>query len=151
MDRQEQTLQHGRTTSIPADYNQQVVEAFRANGGAVPGLGNLLLLTTTGAKSGQPRIAPLRYSRDGNRLVIAAFKGGAPSNPDWYRNLSAHPHVTVEVGNERYRARAHAADGANEQERARLFAQHADLMPDFKDYAAKTTRKIPMIALERLG
>ncbi len=129
------------------NYNHEVIETFRANGGKVPGRNNLLLLTTTGAKSGQPRVAPLAYSTDGDRLVVLASKGGAPTNPDWYFNLLANPIVTVEVGSERYQARAIVAEG---QERERLFAHHVELMPGFGDYQRNTTRQIPVIILERI-
>jgi deazaflavin-dependent oxidoreductase (nitroreductase family) len=138
----------GQSMSDPANFNQTVIDRFRANGGTVPGWGQLLLLTTTGAKSGVPRTTPLAYSTDGDRLVVAASKGGAPSNPDWYRNLLANPVVTVELGRERFQARASVAD---EPERTRLYQQHAELMPGFADYERKTTRKIPVVLLERLG
>lgn len=132
----------------PGNYNQQLIETFRANDGKVPGWNRLLLLTTTGAKSGQPRTSPLAYSTDGDRLVVAASKGGAPTNPDWYHNLLANPVVTVEVGSERFQARAHVTEG---QERDRVYAQHAEQMPGFAEYAKKTTRKIPAVLLERIG
>jgi deazaflavin-dependent oxidoreductase (nitroreductase family) len=134
--------------SSPNNYNQQVIEQFRANGGNIPGPNKLLLLTTTGAKSGQPRTSPVAYSTDGDNLVILASKGGAPTNPDWYRNLVANPTVTVELGTEKFQARATVAKGA---ERERLFDQHAALMPGFADYRQKTTRQIPVILLTRIG
>ena len=134
--------------SGPGNYNQQMIEKFRANAGVVPGWPNpLILLTTTGAKSGQPRTTPVAYSTDGDRLVIAASKGGAPSNPDWYHNLLANPIVTVELGTERFQARASVV--TDEAERARLYAHHAELMPGFAEYPKKTARKIPVILLER--
>ncbi len=89
------------------DWNRQTIEAFRANGGKVGGMWEgrpLLLLTTTGAKSGQRRTNPVMYMRDGDRLLVFASKGGAPTNPDWYHNLLAHPEVTAEVGGETYDA-----------------------------------------------
>ncbi len=93
------------STPNPTDmnnFNQSIIADFRAHGGKVtmdPFVGApMLLLTTTGAKSGQPRTSPLVYARDGDRYVIFASKGGAPTNPDWYHNLVAHPTVTVEVG-----------------------------------------------------
>jgi deazaflavin-dependent oxidoreductase (nitroreductase family) len=134
--------------SSPNNYNQQVIDTFRANGGNIPGPNKLLLLTTTGAKSGQPRILPLAYSTDGDRLVILASKGGAPTNPDWYYNLLANPIVTVELGTEKFQARATVVEGA---ERERLFDQHAALMPGFAEYRQKTTRQIPVILLTRIG
>ena len=130
-------------------HNQKVIAAFRANAGVVPGWPNpLILLTTTGAKSGQPRTTPVAYSTDGDRLVIAASKGGAPTNPDWYHNLVANPIVTIELGDERFRARATVV--TDEAERQRLYAHHAELMPGFAEYPQKTARRIPVILLERL-
>lgn len=131
----------------PTNYNHMVIERFRANGGKVDSHAHLLLLTTTGAKSSQPYTTPIAYSTDGERLVIIASKGGAPTNPDWYHNLLAHPDVTVELGTERFQARATIAEG---QERERLYAQHAALMPGFAEYQQKTTRQIPVIVLERI-
>lgn len=134
--------------SAPTNYNQTVIETFRNNGGKVQGGMNLLLLTTTGAKSGQPRIAPLAYSTDGDRYVVAASKGGAPTNPDWFHNILANPEVTLEVGDEKFQARATIAD---DEERIRLYAQHAELMPGFAEYETKTTRRIPIVLLERVA
>jgi deazaflavin-dependent oxidoreductase (nitroreductase family) len=134
--------------SAPTNYNQTVIETFRKNGGKVQGGMNLLLLTTTGAKSGQPRIAPLAYSTDGDRYVVAASKGGAPTNPDWFHNILANPEVTLEVGDEKFQARATVAE---DEERTRLYAQHAELMPGFAEYETKTTRRIPIVVLERVA
>jgi deazaflavin-dependent oxidoreductase (nitroreductase family) len=131
------------------DWNRSTIEAFRANEGKVGGMWEgkpLLLLTTTGAKSGQRRTNPMMYLRDGDRLLVFASKGGAPTNPDWYHNLLAHPQVTVEVGTEVYEAAAIILSG---EERDRLYARHAQLFPQFAGYQARTTRKIPVIALER--
>ena len=131
------------------DWNRQLIEDFRANGGKVGGMWEgrpLLLLTTTGAKSGQHRTSPVMYLRDGDRLLVFASKGGAPTNPDWYHNLLAHPEVTVEVGNETYNAIATPLTG---EERDRLYAQWAKMYPQFDEYQKKTTRKIPVVALER--
>jgi deazaflavin-dependent oxidoreductase (nitroreductase family) len=100
------------------DFNNQLIAEFRANGGVVGGqfAGTpLLILTTTGARSGQPRLAPLAFDRDGDVLVIIASKGGAPTNPDWYHNIKANPEVTVEVGTETYQAVATEVTG-NERE-----------------------------------
>jgi deazaflavin-dependent oxidoreductase (nitroreductase family) len=96
------------------DWNRQTIEAFRANEGKVGGMWEgrpLLLLTTTGAKSGQRRTNPMMYLRDGDRLLVFASKGGAPSSPDWYHNLVVHPEVTVEVDNETYKATATVISG----------------------------------------
>jgi deazaflavin-dependent oxidoreductase (nitroreductase family) len=131
------------------DFNRKIIEEFRANGGETSGPfqgRNLLLLTTTGAKSGQQRTTPLVFSRDGDRIVIIASKGGAPTHPAWYFNLSANPEVTVELGREKFKARASVAEGA---ERDRLYAQQAAEMPGFKEYQEKTTRRIPVVVLER--
>lgn len=135
--------------SGPANYNQAVIETFRANGGKMPGPNRLLLLTTTGARSGQPRTTPVAFSTDGDHLVIVASKGGAPTNPDWFFNLLANPIVTIELGAERFQARASVV--ADEQERERLYASHAELMPGFAEYPKKTSRPIPVILLDRLA
>lgn len=108
---------------------------------------NVLLLTTTGAKSGAERTSPLVFSQDGERYVVAASKGGAPSHPAWFHNLRAHPIVVVEVGGERFRARAHVMP---EPDRRRLYDRHAAENPTFRTYEQKTTRRIPVVALERL-
>jgi deazaflavin-dependent oxidoreductase (nitroreductase family) len=108
----------------------------------------LLLLTTIGAKSGQARVNPAAYTTDGDRLIIIASKGGAPTNPDWYYNLKANPIVTIELGREQFQARAVVAEGA---ERDRLFTQMAEVMPGFADYQRNTDRQIPVIVLERMG
>ena len=131
------------------DWNRQLIEEFRANGGKVGGMWEgrpLLLLTTTGAKSGQRRTHPVMYLRDDDHLLVFASKAGAPTNPDWYHNLLVHPEVTVEVGNETYEATATVLSG---QERDQFYAKQAQLYPQFADYQARTTRKIPVIALGR--
>src|SRR5437764_13461018 len=131
------------------DWNRQTIEAFRANGGKVGGMWEgrpLLLLTTTGAKSGRRYTKPTMYLRDGDRLLVFASKGGAPTNPDWYNNLVAHPEVTVEVGGETLDANATVLTG---EERDRLYAKQAELFPQFGEYQTKTSRKIPVVALER--
>jgi deazaflavin-dependent oxidoreductase (nitroreductase family) len=131
-----------------SDFNTNVIEEFRANDGKVTGMFEgwpLLLLTTTGAKSGLARTTPVVFSLDDGRRVVIASKAGAPHHPHWYLNLVANPEVTVEVPGETYRARAVVAEGA---ERDRLFQQQADLMPNFADYAEKTTREIPVVILE---
>ena len=133
------------------EFNRQLIEEFRANGGKVTGMfagAPLLLLTTTGARTGQPRVAPLAYTKDGGHFVIIASKGGAPTHPDWFHNLRASPEVTVEVGAETFPARASIAEGA---ERQRLFDQMAAQMPNFAEYQRNTTRQLPVIVLERAG
>lgn len=132
------------------ERNERIKAEFRANGGRVKGWETkpLLILTTTGAKSGQPRELPLCYVKDGERYVLIASKGGSPTHPDWYRNLLAHPEVTVEVGTEKFPARATFPQGA---ERRRLYDAMAAVMPFFADYERTTTqREIPVILLERL-
>jgi deazaflavin-dependent oxidoreductase (nitroreductase family) len=132
------------------DWNQQVIAEFRANAGNVGGMFGgvpLLLLTTTGAKSGQPRLAPLAYTTDDGRYAIIASKGGAPTNPDWFHNLRANPEVTVEVGTESFKALASLANSAD---RRRLFDQMAARLPNFAEYEQMTTREIPVVVLKRL-
>ncbi len=133
----------------PNDFNQAIIAEFRTNGGKVSGQfagAPLLLLTTLGARSNQPRTNPLAYTTDGDHLVIIASKAGAPTNPDWYYNVLAHPLVTVEVGQERFQARAVVPEG---QERDRLYNQMAAQMPGFAKYQENTTRRIPVVVLER--
>jgi deazaflavin-dependent oxidoreductase (nitroreductase family) len=137
----------------PAEWqrmNDPVIAEFRANGGRVKGRQwPVLLLTTTGAKSSRPRVTPLNYTTDGERLVVIASKGGSPTHPDWYRNLVAHPEVTIELGAETFRARA---TPAAEPERTRLFDQQAAQQPFFDGYRKRvTTREIPVVVFERIG
>lgn len=134
------------------DFNQALIAEFRANGGRVGGqFANtpLLLLNTIGAKSGQPRTSPLAYIEDGDRIVIIASKGGAPSNPDWYYNLLANPLVTIELGSERFQARAMALTEGHERDR--IYAKMAARNPGFAAYELNTTRKIPVVLLERVS
>lgn len=131
------------------ELNQGVIREFRANQGKVGGPMEgmpILLLTMTGAKTGRSLTRPLCYSRDGERLVVIASYGGAPHNPPWYYNLIAHPEVTVEVGTEKFKARAAETSGA---ERQRLFDAQARLMPFFNDYQKKTKRQLPVLILTR--
>lgn len=133
------------------EFNRTLIAEFRANGGKVGGMfagAPLLLLTTTGAKSGQPRTTPLVYTTDGDRIVIIASKGGAPTSPDWYHNLVANPAATIELGHETLPVRARVTEG---EERQRLFDQQAALMPNFAEYQQNTTRQIPVVVLERAG
>ena len=132
-----------------SNFNQHVIDEFRANDGIVSGRGSsLLLLTTTGAKSGRLHTTPLAYTRDGDHYIILASKGGAPTNPAWYHNLVANPVVTVEVEGEKFDAKANVVDENGEYER--LYAQHAKRMPGFNDYRRRTSRRIPVIVLERI-
>lgn len=131
------------------DWNKKIIEEFRANGGKVGGNfegRTLLLLHTKGAKSGQERINPVAYTKDGDKLVVIASKGGAPTHPDWYHNIVAHPWLTVEVGTEEFEVEAKVAE---EPERTRLYNQISTIMPGFADYKLKTTREIPVIVLKR--
>ena len=135
----------------PADFNAQIIEEFRANGGRVSGMFEgtpLLLLHHTGARSGTRRINPLVYQRDGDRYVIFASKAGAPTNPDWYHNLIAHPNATIELGAETIEVLASEAVG---EERDRLFEAQVERFPQFAEYAQKTTRVIPVIVLTPTG
>jgi deazaflavin-dependent oxidoreductase (nitroreductase family) len=134
-----------------SDFNSGVIEEFRASGGKVGGNfegAPLLLLTTTGAKTGATRVNPMMYLQDGGRLYVFASKGGAPANPDWYHNLVAHPRATVEVGEERFEVTATVLSG---QERDEIYRRQASLYPGFAEYEAKTSRTIPVVALERAG
>ena len=129
-------------------FNKDVIEQFRANRGRVPGRENpLILLTTTGARSGLPRTTPLNYSTDGDRIIVIASKAASPTHPDWYRNLMAHPEAIVERGAETFRVQAKTAEG---KERQRLFDAQAALMPFFAEYQKQTTREIPVVILERI-
>jgi deazaflavin-dependent oxidoreductase (nitroreductase family) len=131
-------------------FNAALIEEFRANGGKVGGRFEgrpVLLLTTTGAKSGRPFTSPLVYLNDGGRMYIFASKAGAPSHPDWYHNLVANPTVTVEVGTEKYQAKATVITG---EERDRIYAKQVEAIPTFGEYQQKTTRIIPVIALDRV-
>ena len=133
------------------DFNRSLIKDFREHGGKAtsgPFKGrDLIIITTKGAKSGEKRESPLVYTRDGDKYVIVASKGGAPTNPNWYHNLVAHPEVTVEVGDEKFKARARTA-GDDQYER--LYQNHARNMPAFNEYRQRTTRKIPVVILERI-
>jgi deazaflavin-dependent oxidoreductase (nitroreductase family) len=130
-------------------WNRQIMEEFHANGGKVGGPFEgvpLLLLTTSGARSGQRRTTPVGYMPDGDRLIIFGTRGGLPTNPDWYHNLVAHPEATVEVGTETFNVTAVVITG---EERDQLYARQVEHAPVFAEYQAKTTRIIPVIALKR--
>ena len=129
------------------DYNQRVIEEFRANGGEVPSFGGsspLLLLHHRGAKTGVERVNPVAYLEDGGRYVIFASKAGAPTNPDWYHNLKANPQASIEVGSDTIAVTASEATG---QERERLFAAQVQKSPPFGEYQANTKRLIPVLTL----
>ena len=134
-----------------ADWNKGITDEFRAKGGKGVGMfgDNLLLLTTRGAKTGQVRTTPLVYHRDGDRYVIAASMGGAPRHPAWYHNLVKHREAEVEVGTEKFKARATPV--AKGPERDRLYKAHGDTFASFRDYPKRTKRIIPVVVLERLS
>jgi deazaflavin-dependent oxidoreductase (nitroreductase family) len=133
------------------NYNQAIIDEFRANAGKVGGRfegRTLLLLHSKGARTGEERVNPLAYTKDGDRFIVVASKGGAPENPDWYYNLIANPEATVELGTQTLRVRASIPDRA---ERDRLFEQMAAEMPGFADYQRNTKRVIPVVVLEPIG
>jgi len=130
------------------DWNQKIIAEFRANEGRVAGPfedAPLLLLHTTGAKSGQERVSPVMYLREDGRTYVFASKAGADTNPDWYHNLRANPEVTVEIGTETHQATAVPVEGA---ERDRVYARQSELFPQFAEYQTKTSRVIPVVELK---
>jgi deazaflavin-dependent oxidoreductase (nitroreductase family) len=134
-----------------SDWNTAIIDEFRANGGKVGGGfegATLLLLHTTGAKTGQERVNPVMYRRVGDDVAVFASKAGAPTNPDWYHNLLAHPSVTAEIGTETIPFTARVATG---HERDRIWTAHKADNPGFAEYEAKTKRQIPVVILERAG
>jgi deazaflavin-dependent oxidoreductase (nitroreductase family) len=134
-------------STSPADFNRQIIDEFHANEGRVGGMFEgmpLLLLHHTGAKTGAGRVNPLAYARDDGRYVIFASKGGAPSNPDWYHNLKAHPEVSIEVGTDTIDVLASEATG---EERDRLFNAQAARVAQFGEYQQKAGRTIPVMVL----
>ncbi|GAA1029458.1 MULTISPECIES: nitroreductase family deazaflavin-dependent oxidoreductase [Amycolatopsis] len=133
-----------------SDWNQQIIDEFRANAGKVGGMfegKNMVLITHIGAKSGKERVSPLVYTTDGDRIVIVASKGGADTNPDWYHNLVANPAVTVEIGTDKFPATAKLVE--DRAERDRLYAGMVAHAEGFADYEKKTERVIPVFVLER--
>ena len=132
-----------------SDFNDQIIAEFRANHGRVGGNfegAPLLLLHSTGARSGKERVSPMMYRADGDRFLVFASKAGAPDNPDWYHNLVAHPEASVEVGDETFAVLASELTGA---ERDAAYAEQAAEFPGFADYQEKTSRVIPVLALTR--
>ncbi len=127
-------------------YNRQVIEEFRAHGGEVQGWPPLILLTTTGARSGQTRVYPLMAVPDGDHYIAVASRGGDPENPQWYHNLLAYPAVTVEVGKETFQATARLLTGKQREE---AFAKAVAVFAPYGEYQKKTTREIPVFLLER--
>ena len=132
------------------EMNLKVIEEFRSSGGTAGGRFEgraLLLLTTTGAKAGKQRINPLMYLQDGDRCVVFASKGGGPTNPDWYHNIVANPTVTLEVGREKFEAKATIASG---EERDALFARQVAAEPIFGEYEQNAPRQIPVVVFSRV-
>jgi deazaflavin-dependent oxidoreductase (nitroreductase family) len=132
-----------------SEFNRRLIAEFRASGGKVGGAyegAPLLLLTTTGARSGRQHTTPLLYLEDAGRLVVFGTRGGGPTNPDWYYNLLAHPDATVEVGPETFAVHATVADG---EERDRLAATQRAKRPQFAENEARTSRRIPVVVLQR--
>jgi len=130
------------------DWNTGIIDEFRANQGKVGGMFErtpILLLHHTGARSGTVRVNPLAYRKDGDRFVVFGSKGGAPTNPDWYHNLMAHPDATIEVGTDEIPVRARLA---TPEERERIWTQQKIDAPGFAEYERKTSRQIPVIILE---
>jgi deazaflavin-dependent oxidoreductase (nitroreductase family) len=132
-------------------FGQEHVEQYRATGGAVGHIwkegSTVLLLTTTGRKTGNPTTTPLIYARDGDTYVIVASQGGAPKHPGWYRNLVKTPEVEVQVEDETFFARARTAEGA---ERERLWEKANEVWPHYAEYQKRTERVIPVVVLERV-
>lgn len=136
--------------TIPSDmkaHNRQVIEEFRSSGGSAHGR-PMLLLTTTGARTGRAHTAPLMFIPHGDDLLVVASNAGAPAHPDWYRNLVAHPRVTVEVEGEKYQADAVVPEG---DERDRIFAGVVEQYPFFADHQDQVARTIPVVVLRRRG
>ncbi|AOS63318.1 nitroreductase family deazaflavin-dependent oxidoreductase [Actinoalloteichus hymeniacidonis] len=132
-----------------SEFNDRIIEEFRANGGKVGGPfegAQMLLVTVTGRRTGKPRTFPLVYSTDGSNLVIAASNGGADTDPVWLGNIAADPKVTVEVGERTFEGTARIESEGSERDR--LYAAHAALMPGFDDYQKGTSRVIPVVVLE---
>ena len=133
--------------SSMGDYNQRIIDEFRANGGKVPSWGGtspLLLLHHRGARSGVERVNPVAYLNDNGRYVIFASKAGAPTHPGWYHNLKADPETSIEVGSDTIAVTAGEVTG---EERDRLFAVQAERSPQFQEYQQKTERLIPVVVL----
>ena len=132
------------------DFNQTVIAEFRANKGKVGGNFEgrpMVLLTTTGAKSGEQRTTPVMYRREGDAIYVFASMAGAPASPAWYHNIVAHPRITAEVGTDKYEALATPV--ADRAERDRIYAAQAADYPNFAEYEAKTTRVIPVVKITR--
>lgn len=135
----------------PNDFNQQVIDEFRAHSGVVGGMFErmpILLLHHRGAKSGEERVSPLAYLDDDGRYAIFASKGGAPENPAWYHNLKANPQTKIEIGGETVDV---TASEPERPERDRIFAIQAGRSPQFAEYQTNTSRLIPVVLLTPAG
>jgi proline iminopeptidase len=132
-------------------YGQEHVQRYRETGGEVGHIwkegSTILLLTTKGRKTGKETTTPLIYAQDGDRYIVVASQGGAPTHPGWYRNLVRHPEVEVQVEEDIFFARARTAQGA---ERERLWRKANEVWPHYDEYATRTERVIPVVVLERL-
>ena len=138
-------------SSGPNNWNQKIIEEFRANEGKVGGYfegAHMILIHHIGARSGAERVNPLGYLPDGDDMIITATKGGAPKNPDWYHNLKKHPRITVEVGTTTFPVEATEVTG---EERNELWRRLVELRPGFAEYETKTSRVFPMFRLTRLS
>jgi deazaflavin-dependent oxidoreductase (nitroreductase family) len=134
--------------SEPNDWNAKIIQEFRANGGKVGGPfegASILLLHTTGAKTGKERINPMMYRQVGANYAVFASKAGAPTNPDWYHNLVVNPAVRAEIGTQTLDLTARVTDGA---EREPIWAAQKADYPGFAEYERKTSRQIPVVILE---
>jgi deazaflavin-dependent oxidoreductase (nitroreductase family) len=132
------------------NFNQRVIAEFRSHDGKVGGPFDgapVLLLHTTGAKTGRERVNPVVYQKVGDSFAVFASKAGAPTNPDWYHNLAAHPRTTIEVGNDTIEVTARIP---SDREREPIWAKQKQVMPGFADYEAKTSRQIPVVILDRI-
>ncbi|MEU7858934.1 nitroreductase family deazaflavin-dependent oxidoreductase [Nonomuraea sp. NPDC049141] len=131
------------------EFNEKIIAEFRANEGKVGGMfegANLVLLTTTGAKSGKRTTSPVMYFEDDGRYIVIASYAGADHHPAWYHNLVANPEVTVEIGTETFEV---TAEVVGDEERDKLYARVVEIAPGFAEYQQKTTRRIPVVALHR--
>jgi deazaflavin-dependent oxidoreductase (nitroreductase family) len=139
-----------RMSEAESLFGEDHVRRYRETGGEVGHIwregSTILLLTTTGRKSGEKRTAPLIYAKDGDRYVIIASKGGAPDHPGWYQNIEKTPEVELQVKDEVFRARARTAEG---EERERLWRLANTVWPHYDEYAKRTAREIPVVVLER--
>jgi deazaflavin-dependent oxidoreductase (nitroreductase family) len=136
---------------MPEDFNQKIIDEFRANGGKLGGQfegAPMLLLHHKGAKTGTERVNPVTYQQVGKDLAVFASKAGAPTNPDWYHNLVAHPKTTVELGTDTVPVTARVAEG---DERTTIWEAQKKAQPGFADYEKSTDRQIPVVILERAG